>query len=526
MPFTLDEIQGPFWAKESSQSSGRDPLAIQNSSVVIYTRMMTGITNVTNRLRYIGFFCWCFDKYLKVNSGKYSFSDQFRHMRRAELLMAYLMVELFPDELGVSGTNLARNSFGDLVDLSIGADIDRKSNSNKMYWQYPQGIFGQYFSGVMREFGLIRHPDVGVNLYSLTDKGGELASLFEFAIGSEASQKFWYAVEQGNIPRENLANLIPFSLSHIKPGSAENIFYENMLMDQDSVIGDKSYHRRETILLILKFVEHREESIRQLPLRFLANNCYSALEQQGQNSDARSFWALYELTEIFHLSLEHFHACLLWSIKSGPEILQEAISSLISLAGVAWGKWNINFESKILSDLIDLPAFLDQNAHELCNQMTAEMNNRNYGEVLKYALLSMLKVMGDIAPHKDKFYALARQAEYHFDRPGNLFELLNRVVNDHLGRSISSFYDKNFNLVINLHTYSSYAKSRIGLGQAHNYLIEEDMIWAVRDTSPNRTSPRLQNTVQFMLDVGWLNRYEEKGYISISGKDQLKKYGF
>lgn len=55
MPYTTEEIVEPFWAEFSSAASGRDPLAIQNSSVVIYTKMVVGITNVTNRIRYNDF---------------------------------------------------------------------------------------------------------------------------------------------------------------------------------------------------------------------------------------------------------------------------------------------------------------------------------------------------------------------------------------------------------------------------------------------------------------------------------------
>ena len=73
MPYTNEEIVTPFWAEYSSEASGRDPLAIQNSSVVIYTKMVVGITNVTNRIRYNGFYCWIFDTILKNINKKRRF---------------------------------------------------------------------------------------------------------------------------------------------------------------------------------------------------------------------------------------------------------------------------------------------------------------------------------------------------------------------------------------------------------------------------------------------------------------------
>lgn len=37
MSYTSKEIVQPFWADSSSAASGRDPLAMQSSSVVIHT---------------------------------------------------------------------------------------------------------------------------------------------------------------------------------------------------------------------------------------------------------------------------------------------------------------------------------------------------------------------------------------------------------------------------------------------------------------------------------------------------------
>ena len=54
MAYNTDEIIEPFWATYSSEARGRDPLAVQNSSVVIYAKMIAEITNVTNRIRYNG----------------------------------------------------------------------------------------------------------------------------------------------------------------------------------------------------------------------------------------------------------------------------------------------------------------------------------------------------------------------------------------------------------------------------------------------------------------------------------------
>ncbi len=51
--YEANEAPFPFWGSETKTKGGRDPLAVQNSSVVIYSNLITGITNVTGRIRYV-----------------------------------------------------------------------------------------------------------------------------------------------------------------------------------------------------------------------------------------------------------------------------------------------------------------------------------------------------------------------------------------------------------------------------------------------------------------------------------------
>lgn len=182
MAYTTEEKIEPFWAEFSSAASGRDPLAIQNSSVVIYTKMVVGITNVTNRIRYNGFFCWIFDTILKNIDKKNSLQEQIRYSRRAELLLAYMMVKNFEGITGVSGSAYAAKNLDTVISLKNGADWEsKKEDGPGLYWKFKLGVFGQYYSGVVRDLNLINHPNaqLDLNIYTLTEKGKELAKAFK-----------------------------------------------------------------------------------------------------------------------------------------------------------------------------------------------------------------------------------------------------------------------------------------------------------------------------------------------------------
>ena len=37
-------------------------------------------------------------------------------------------------------------------------------------------------------------------------------------------------------------------------------------------------------------------------------------------------------------------------------------------------------------------------------------------------------------------------------------------------------------------------------------MIEDNSVWRLRETFPSRTTPRLQNAIQYIPDSGWLKR--------------------
>jgi predicted transcriptional regulator len=37
-------------------------------------------------------------------------------------------------------------------------------------------------------------------------------------------------------------------------------------------------------------------------------------------------------------------------------------------------------------------------------------------------------------------------------------------------------------------------------------MIEDFSVWRLRETLPNRTTPRLQNVLQYIMDIGWIKR--------------------
>ena len=73
--YEANNLPYPFWGAETTRKTGRDPLAVQNSSVVIYDNMVKGVTNMTERIRYNGFFLLVDDIYCRETSSNKSVKD-------------------------------------------------------------------------------------------------------------------------------------------------------------------------------------------------------------------------------------------------------------------------------------------------------------------------------------------------------------------------------------------------------------------------------------------------------------------
>ena len=98
-------VATPEWT-ELRQKSGLDPLGMQAASVNLYQRLVPGISNVTLRIRYYGFYAWLCRTYAERigDTGQETWK---RTVRRAEALLALVAANAV-DEDGNGGVWIAR----------------------------------------------------------------------------------------------------------------------------------------------------------------------------------------------------------------------------------------------------------------------------------------------------------------------------------------------------------------------------------------------------------------------------------
>lgn len=487
----------PFWGSNSKLAGGRDPLAIQNSSVVIYTSMIPGITNLTSRVRYMGFYCWLLNRLLKElerkGETKLSKKDQISHLRRAELLLAYITYANYQSidsnsATGVGGTQYARKNF----DIHC-AGVDLKKGE-KTYWKNSLGIFGQYYVRVMLSLGLIANPDDDHSWYRCTSIGDSLGEAFEGNVTETIGDKFIESVIKGYVDRKYLSGNFKVFALHEIPESEELNLYRKIILGKDSEFVQMStYYRRDTIRLILKYIETGTQTSQYRTFSkfvepFLQDNFEDVLNSKLDVSEEKKFWFLYELNELVHYSYEIFHAGLLRFLTQEPQLLDSVMSQILAEIEEECKERNI----KTVSDLYD-----NTSIYEIFSKMRS---SEFVASQFCYAIQLLLILHKNVEMYLDMIKTQKIGGE-NVNREGCAPDLLPLLIANKQELQITEVVTDILVKTINIHTKSSFEKSTIAKGLVNNYLIDDGFIWKLRDTYATRTNPRIKNTLQYLIDM-------------------------
>lgn len=256
----------PFWGESINLITGLDPLSLQTTSEATYATMLPGISNLTNRLRYYGFYCWLLDFYFK-KERKGNSTEQYKFIRRAELMIAIAMQSERKEVLQITGSNFAYNLINsqseNYFNLALGADKD--NDNTDVYWKYSSGAFGQYYYGAMRSLSLVvSAPNKdGDEIYRVTENhdkqkvsGKDLADAFDETLTPEIKDLFYNNVKKGKLKTDDIPELIKyFAIDKVNAKSSEWSLYAFMLLDKDEpgqeIEENFTYHRKETILELI-----------------------------------------------------------------------------------------------------------------------------------------------------------------------------------------------------------------------------------------------------------------------------------
>ena len=79
----------PFFNKTADLKAGLNQLGLRNASEALFTSLLPGLNNVSNRIRYYSFYCWLIGEFYK---NRESFTDKefYKYIRYSEYLLALI----------------------------------------------------------------------------------------------------------------------------------------------------------------------------------------------------------------------------------------------------------------------------------------------------------------------------------------------------------------------------------------------------------------------------------------------------
>jgi len=522
--YTIETYQKPFWAENSGFMTGRDPLGIENSSISTYSRLLPGLTNLTSRLRYYGFYSWLLFEYEKMEKSTLQSSLEYHYnfIRRAELIMAYLMINKSSYEHGVIGSDYAnkyKTSIDEIghYDIIKGADKFKDTPKGSVYWDFRSGALGQYYAGSLIALGLIETSN---NFFLITEEGRRLATAFRERIPVQAQLLFLHIIVSGTMTEDQIVELDYFSLVNIDPESLEWAYYKKLLLSDDgddykNSTGSIPSQRRETIFHYLSFLKENESN--SLDVDFL--RFHYRLNQLNSATDASFGWYYYYVNEMFHFSIETIFWGLLVELDGKIMPIKAFIDELCNAIVVEAKEDYLSQEDQTINELI-----LALKSNPAVDEIHLLVEKAKSPSLSIKSIVLAFKIVFQIYIENDKNRAEISKYEktnFLIDKKGRTSEVIEKYIERYQDYSFKEYIRIFLQDMINDHISTAYRKMGDGESSLLKFIIEDNMITHIQTMPPKFTSPRLKTLHSLLTD---LRLIENKNRISKLGVKLLEEF--
>lgn len=498
-----------YWATNDGFQTGRDPMGIQNSSVATYNCLLPGITNLTGHIRYYSLYCWLLYKYDQRDKEKRIALHQYNFLRRAELVIAFIMKER--NIRSVVGADFVQRRLYETIDgaynIAAGADRGNTGNKNK-YWSFPTGAFGQYYLGSLIYYGLVKMEE---NRFYLRDKGKEMARAFMESHDETDRTLFLDCILKGSISEDEINSLQFMALDCIATTSEEWHVLNDLLIreDVDKVTSKRSTLRRESIYLMLKYFNEKPTSDGFVHHRFLAYRPDDELQ-------ASFGWYFYYLCEALHYGIESI-LCLVLNMMfelHNPPIgllIRETVNRVL----------NILKEEQRYNNLEEWMQDCNQTIDRQLDSVKKAIKERMYADAMAHSLRLFLCLYKEFRRNKANIMEFEQKHNLCIQR-GIISEGLTTYVGRYLHFTIESYVETLLHQVMNEHTIVAVGKMGNSDKDLRKFILENGHTVLVEIRYPNTTTPRIESLRNFLVDLKYLTSDNQ---LTVIGRQYLEHYG-
>ena len=325
------------WLEPPKTITGQDHLATIAVCEALYSQLLPGITNVTDRARCYSFFpwlLWAIDKYDLPKDRK----SRVELVRRAECL--WCLVGIHHEDGGdsrIHGAGLAgreklipawrETASGEGITLSTFATQD---DVPARYFKNKLGGFGQYYLGTFKDLKILTNDE---SLGLQYDEKRATALAEAFAAGVDG-QRFLDAVRRDRVSRHTLDQLQTFCPCQLSKNVRERNVLVSLFFNQPGVFHDTGDEgRRRTLLVLLDLAQQLQAGNSPLApdgldLAAFRGGTYTGSLGKGHPwhpSDAlepiRRQWATYQRMELLSVAIQAVFWVTLTSLQEAGAIL-------------------------------------------------------------------------------------------------------------------------------------------------------------------------------------------------------------
>ena len=498
---TKNQLLAPFLSTKLNYITGQDPMGMLNIGEQVFTMLLPGLNNITERIRYYSFYCWFFGWYAKDNGSKNP-KELNKYIRRAEYLLALIAAK--SNASGIAGITEATKNYNETAgsfSLSEGTG-EQKDNFEHTYWKNSRGVFGTNYVNSLKLIGLIRDQEKDTKLYIRTAfkkenvvTGKDLEKAFKENLKPNAENTFIKAIKDGSVSQQELTLLQDsFNMKVVPMPSEENNLLLQMLIGFDLPLSDTpTFFRKHTSQLYLQLLQEKKAKLSEQEFVMYA------YQQQGLLKNAENetltAWYYYQLSQYWHIvntgCLKHVLNALQeksdgsWYIEKLliNEVSNEVLESL-----------SLNFNTSKNASFSNLPLLEDNN-----NTLKSLVNSQNYIEGISYALLLLKKI---ISENELQIIRLTNFAKTHHLKSLSdfvaVFEHLKILEDLPLNEFIPKYLKK---YIIDRHQLVSFNKVK-GSQTSEKFIREDGLIRFIDTISFGFSGPRINTLIDFYIELG------------------------
>lgn len=249
----------PFFNKTVNLKIGLSQLGLRNASEALFTSLLPGLNNVSNRIRYYSFYCWLICEFYK-NRESITDKEFNKYIRYSEYLLALIHsrnegVDGIP---GITYALKVRSHGQSEFDLQSGTYNSQGETREHTYWANPGGVLKQYYSSSLKDIAILKENNDKNSILNISKEDGlvsgqMLAESFAENVG-EDGPKFLNIVSRGKVSVEELISLeSSFNMRKFPQKSNERELIIDLLLQKDYPASELKFcYRKATIYHYLK----------------------------------------------------------------------------------------------------------------------------------------------------------------------------------------------------------------------------------------------------------------------------------